>query len=147
MSYVEALDYMKRDNPDMDYIVNTVDNDVEVKPNFIQTSMDEYYKASLHYDKNVLMTGFNSSNSHKNSIESLDTFYRKSSCGGVHFIFHSDLLDIVSDGWKTNDDWGVNHACNQLGIPICCLHHSIVNHIGRVGLFSSGDLWDHDLNF
>ena len=150
LSYVDALNYIKSDNsdnPDIEYIINTVDNDVEVKPNFIQTCIDEYYKASTYYEKDVLLTGFNPSNAHKNTIESLDTFYRKTSCGGVHFMFHRDLLDIIINGWKINDDWGVNHECERLDIPICCLHRSIVNHIGQVGLYSDGERWDHDPNF
>jgi len=145
-SYLDALAFIKKENQG-EYIVCTVDNDVHVKPTFIQTLIDEYDKASRHYEKHILLTGFNSSISHLTNLDNHDTFFRKHSFGGVNFVFHSDLLDLVSDGWRFHDDWGVNDEMNRNGIPMCCLHKSVINHIGKLGLYSTIGRYDHDDNF
>lgn len=95
-SYIDALNYVKKDNEDINqYIICTVDNDVEVNTKFISTLYSEYKNASQEYNQHVLLTGFNASNAHKNFLKDHTNFYRKKSIGGVNILYFIVIFLIL----------------------------------------------------
>ena len=140
LSYIKALDYIKIDNNNQEnLLICTIDNDVIVKSNFISTLLNEYQNIYNHYNSyEILLTGFNPTNSHLNIIEDFGSYYRKQSCGGVNFVFHIKFLDFIKTFWEENLDWGM---------PLLCLKKSILNHVGLNGLNSSQNHIDEDTNF
>lgn len=145
-SFINAMNYIKA-NEDCDYICN-VDNDVVVKPNFIQILLENYEKASTQYNtRNLILTGFNPVNAHNNCIEEHDTYYRKRSIGGINYFFHIEFLDFIIECWKKNSDWEVVHEMGRKNMPICCTKQSVLNHTGRIGISSGTELhytYDND---
>jgi len=148
ISYIKALEYIKNDNTDLsNYLICTIDNDIIAKPNFISILINEYinaYNKYLTFD--ILLTGFNPKNAHVNMIEDNGSFYRKSSCGGVNFVFHINFIDFIISGWNLFLDWGVVDEMNRQDMPICCLKKSVINHFGYFGLNSNGYA-DNDSEF
>ena len=139
-SYIVALDKLKS----YDFIC-TVDNDVHVKPNFISKMTSTYNDAYALYGTNtMLLTGFDPSNTHRNCVETYQTFYRKRSCGGVSFFFHKSFKSFVVSAWGINLDWGVVQLMDKYQFPIVCTRPGVVQHIGAHGLNSSGQRFDHD---
>lgn len=142
-SYIVALNALHK----CDFIC-TVDNDVDVKPNFIATMISTYNDAySLYGTNNMLLTGFDSSNTHRNCVERYPTFYRKRSCGGVSFFFHTSFKPFIISAWKINLDWGVVSLMEKYNYPLVCSIPGVVQHIGAHGLNSSGQRFDHDDTF
>jgi glycosyltransferase involved in cell wall biosynthesis len=142
-SYIVGLNVLKN----CDFIC-TVDNDVHVKPNFIGTMLSTYNDAYALYGTNeMLLTGFDSSNTHRNCFETYPTFYRKRSCGGVCFFFHKSFKPFIISAWGINLDWGVVHLMDKYKYPLLCTRPGVVQHIGAYGLNSSGQRFDHDDTF
>lgn len=145
-SFTDALNYIKQNNNDFDFIL-TLDNDVVVKPDLVSVMLSEYMKASDKFNtNNILFTGFNCKNAHLTMIENNDTYYTKSTCGAVNWFFHKTLFDFIIENWNINLDWGVNHAMNSQNWPMCCVTKSVVNHVGYFGLNSNGNC-DIDTDF
>jgi len=145
-SYVDALKYIK-ENISFDILI-TVDNDVVVKPYFISKMIEEFKKASEKYSTiEILLTGFNPTNSHSSMIEDNDTFYRKRTCGGVNYCFHKCLLENIIEWWEIGLDDNVMNKMYELNKPLCCVKPSVLNHVGTIGLHSTGTYWDTDENF
>jgi len=150
-SYLETLEYIKK-NEHFDVLIS-LDNDVVVKPFFINKMLEEFQKiAEIYGTKQFLLTGFNPINSHKNMIEEYDTFYRKKTCGGVNYCFHTTMLDHIYLGWKMDRDDGVMRYLEQNNIPLYCLKKSVLNHIGFDGIHGiftklPWRCWDYDPNF
>jgi len=144
-SYVDALDYISSEEFD---IVITVDNDIVVKPDFVNVLVSEFKKAVVKYKRlEILLTGFNPTNAHLNKIEDCGTFYRKYSCGGVNFVFHKLFLNFISDSWDKGEDNSVMNIMSTMNLPLCCLKNSVLNHMGSVGIHADGNTWDTDENF
>lgn len=142
-SYVEALNRI----PNCDYIC-TIDNDVLVKPNFIEQLYSNFVKAEQMFKtKNILLTGFNPTNAHQNQIKIYDTFYQKRTCGGINFFFHNDFKAFIMKKWLYYLDWGVVGAMNHNKWPLLCLNKGVVNHVGKIGLYSNGKMYDVDDRF
>lgn len=142
-SFVEALQQL----PDCDYICS-VDDDVNVSVSFIDTLLTTYQEAFVMFKThNMLVTGFNPTNAHLNSIQKYPNFYIKKSCGGVHYFFHNSFKSFVIDKWKCNADWGVCNAMMSLKYPLVCLNKGVVQHVGQSGLFSKATRYDNDANF
>lgn len=144
-AYIAALSSI---HEDYDYIC-TIDNDVHVKPNWIQTFLNTYDDAfATFHTRQMLVTGFNPSNAHKNIRERYDTFYRKRSCGGVSYFFHTEFKKYIMTNWSKRLDWGVCDAMHRDNLPLVCVHQSIVQHIGKHGINShGGNHYDHDTSF
>jgi hypothetical protein len=149
MSYIKALNYIKDNNVDDDFIICTIDNDVIVKPDFISVILNEYENIYKRYHTHeILLTGFSPTNAHLNMIEDFESYYRKESCGAVNFVFHISFLEFIITHWDVNLDWGVNLAMKDRNMPLLCLKKSILNHIGYYGINSGGYGYiDEDLNF
>lgn len=159
-SYVEALDHIrfdvrdnyqdvvvqpngivlnKLDDSHANLLICTIDNDVIVKPDWITILSKEYYNAFNKYNTfDLLLTGFNPTNAHLNIIEDNGTYYRKYTCGGVNFVFHFNFVSFIRDMWSEGLDDRVNDMMNCQGMPLCCLKKSVLNHIGLIGLNSTG---------
>ena len=152
-SYINALIYLKEKHSN-DCLINTIDNDVNVKFNFISEIVNKYMEAYNFYKHNkILFTGFNSSNTHnKRNIkykenDEFKDFYRKTSMGAVNYVFHNTFIDEIVKSWSGRVDWGVNRYMNNNNYPMLCFNKSILNHIGEDGLFSRKGRYDHDINF
>lgn len=143
-SYVKALDHV---SDEYDYVC-VVDNDVNVKPAFITTLCNVYTDAyNVYKHKNILLTGFNPSNAHNNCIEKFPTFYRKKSCGGIHYFFDNSFKRYIQKQWSINSDHTVGSAMIRDHYPLLCLNKGVVQHIGEYGLHSSGNRCDTDSSF
>ena len=151
-SYIDALTYLKEKHSN-DCLICTIDNDVNVKSSFIQEITDKYTEAFNFYNhRKILFTGFNSSNTHKNNKNYEENshfkdFYRKTSMGGVNFIFHSSFIDEIVTSWSGRVDWGVVKYMNNNNYPMLCFKKSILNHIGEIGIWSRKGRYDHDKDF
>jgi len=150
LSYVTALNIIKYDNSNLqDFLICTIDNDVIVKPEFITHLTNGYDNIFSKYKhNNILLTGFNPTNAHLTIIEDNGSFYRKTSCGGVNFVFHINFIDFIIEFWIKNLDWGVIYEMVNRQMPICSLKKSVINHCGHIGLNSRGEKYtDTDVNF
>lgn len=144
ISYIQALDCI---SPESDYIC-TIDDDVIVKYDFIKQLKEGYKKGYEIYKTNeMLLTGFNPTNSHLNCIEKYDFIYRKTSCGAINWFFHKNFKKYIIDNWKISLDWGIINKMKVDNYPLICLNKSAVNHIGTYGINSSNYRFDVDKNF
>ena len=149
-SFIEALKHIKNENKDnKDYLVITIDNDVIVQKDWINKTLDMYDKIkNIFNTDNFLLTGFNPTNSHLNMIKDYGNFYQKETCGSINLIFHSNMIDFIMEGWEKGDnDWGVIDKLKEKGFPLFCFKESIINHIGKLGLFSGNLGYDVDKKF
>lgn len=143
-SYLKALQSITKD---CDYIC-TLDNDVLVKENLITALLQVYEDAfSIFNTHNMLVTGFNPTNAHKTCTSTFETFYRKTTCGAVNYFFHASFQKFVYRHWKKHLDWGVCSSMKKSAYPLICSNTSVVQHIGKTGLWSSDVDWDHDEQF
>jgi hypothetical protein len=151
-SFIDALTFLKEKHSS-NCLICLIDNDVNVKYNFISQIITKYMEAYKFYNHNkILFTGFNSSNTHKNNKNyeenrEFEDFYRKTSMGGVNFIFHNTFIDEIISAWSTRVDWGVVKYMNRKNYPMLCFKNSILNHIGENGLWSRKGRYDHDKDF
>ena len=148
-SMVKFLNLIQNKNIDFEYICY-VDNDVEVKSNFIKTCYNIFEliknEQKMPNDK-ILLTGFNSDRTHK-TIKSFDKYVEKNTIGGIHMFFHKSLLNDVKLWWDKNLYWGVVKGLKKKGGRIFCTKPSIVNHIGINGDNSHGsDNYDKAIDF
>jgi len=148
-SMVKFLNLIQSKNIDFEYICY-VDNDVEVKSNFIKTCYNIFKliksEQKLPNDK-ILLTGFNSNRTHK-TIKSFDKYIEKNTIGGIHMFFHKSLLNNIKLWWDKNEDWGICEGLNNIGGRIFCTKPSIVKHIGVNGDNSHGsDNYDKSIDF
>ena len=143
-SYKKALENAK----DCEYIC-VVDNDVNVKPNFIQKLYDTYEDAfNVYKHEHLLLTGFNPTNAHINCIiEKHPTFYRKETCGGINYFFHSKFKQYIQDKWSIDHDNYVQRSMKRDKYPLVCMNEGVVQHIGEIGLHSNKRRYDLDSNF
>lgn len=152
-SFVNALNYLKEKYEHTNTLICTIDNDVEVKPHFINTLKNAYLKAKENFHhQNMILTGFNPSNAHLNKINENedDDFYQKISIGAVNYFFHISFIDNIINSWpkRPSGDWGVIRFMRKNNYPVLCLKKSVLNHIGEIGIFSKGKhSYDHDKNF
>ena len=145
-SYCRALKYIKKKHNNI--LIITIDNDVIVKKDWITILSNVYKNVYKKYNNHdILLSGFNSSNSHQKIIEKYDIYNIKKSIGGVNFVFHYNFIDFILNNWNNNEDWGVVNKMNKRKFPIICLKESVVNHIGKHGLHSKETKFDTDYNF
>ena len=115
-SMVKFLNLIQSKNIDFEYICY-VDNDVEVKSNFIETCYNIFElikrEQKMPNDK-ILLTGFNSDRTHK-TIKSFDKYVEKNTIGGIHMFFHKSLLNDIKLWWDKNKDWGVVKGLKNKG--------------------------------
>ena len=149
-SFVDALRLVVGEAGD-DALIVMVDNDVEVKPNFVAALAGAYDAARVEYGTHdMLLTGFNPTNAHRNAVDEPTpgaAYYRKLSCGAVSYAFHVAFAPFVIEQWQRSLDWGVCHAMQARGMPLLCMYRSVVNHIGAYGLNSGGAGFDVDEAF
>ena len=142
-SYLAALDKV---GP-CDYIC-TVDNDVEVVTDFISKCVQIYEEAYLEFNtRDMLLTGFNPTNAHKNCIRKYKSFYTKVSCGGVHYFFHNEFKPFIYSHWSRSLDWGVCKTMHAKKLPLICTNIGILQHIGQKGLYSNPKGYNRDDKF
>ena len=144
-SYTNALE---RITDECDFVC-TVDNDVNVTKDWIKTFLSVFTDAySIFQTRNMLLTGFKPTNAHPHVIHKYPTFHTKSTCGGVSYFFHNEFKSYIKEKWgKGHLDWGVCNAIMKDKFPFVCVNKSIVQHIGKQGLYSSKYRWDQDVHF
>ena len=150
-SYLDALYFLKK-SPffDPDGYSCIIDNDVEVKPNFIEnlyTIYNEGYR-ELKYN-NIVLSGFNPDNAHFNAVlKQYKNFHTKKTVGGICYFFSNHLIDLIEKAWLSDMDLGVNHTFNSTSNHfMCCVNKSLVQHIGDVGINSNNKRYDYDSKF
>lgn len=144
-SYIKALESITNE---CDFVC-TVDNDVNVTKDWIKTFLSVFTEAySIFQTRNMLLTGFKPTNAHQQVIQKYPTFHTKSTCGGVSYFFHNEFKSYIKEKWmKGHLDWGVCNSMTKDGFPLVCVNKSIVQHVGKQGLYSSGLRWDQDVEF
>lgn len=116
------------------YLVN-LDADAIVKPEWLLTLRNVHQQQKLN-NSHVLITGFNA---YQHSIirESKDYYYKKS-IGGVNLFFDELLYQNTIKPSLVDLQWD-DHAValmNTNNFPIVCTKPSVVQHLGRTGLWS-----------
>lgn len=143
-SYISALDKISKNSN----LIITIDNDVIVTKNFISEIVRGYKESYFIYNTtNFLLTGFNPTNAHLNKIYDNYITYRKKTCGGINFIFHINFLHFIKKYWNINLDWSVVDNMLLNNYPLLCLKKGVINHIGKIGLYSNNDSYDYDNTF
>ena len=149
-SYLDLLDHIKDNYQDVEYIL-ILDNDVEVKQDFIKQITYVYQNAMYQFDTtNILLSGFNSSAHHHNNQQSkkLQHFTVKYSTGAVCYMFHKDMLNTIRKGWEKQEDWGISKIIKKQKYYFTVMNNGVVNHIGKIGLHFNGKKHiEHDPNF
>lgn len=161
-AYIYALKVLKSKYKKNTLII-TIDNDIIMKKNWINTLHNAYIKGKKFYKSNkILLTGFNCTNQHINTYKNYlyskkKLFYRKNSIGGCNFVFHISFIDFIINEWNCGTklfknkpyaaDWAVIVKMLKLNYPILCLNKSVVNHIGKNGTFSSPKKYNNDIYF
>lgn len=116
------------------YLVN-LDSDVQVKPDWLLT-LKNLHQQQKRKHSSVLVTGFNAYQ-HPITKESKD-HYHKSSLGGINFFFDTHLYQKIVKPSLTDLHWDdrVGIAMKYFSYPIVCTKPSVIQHIGRQGLWS-----------
>jgi hypothetical protein len=150
-SYVDALETIQK-LPDFNPSGYTciIDNDVQVNKKLIE-QLFFVYKDAVHQlkTKNIVLSGFNPSNAHRNSVvKTFRHFHIKKTVGGVCYFFSNHLIDTIKQAWSQKQDWGVNYVFDtRPDHHMICVNQSLVNHIGQWGLHSSESRYDSDDEF
>lgn len=121
------------------FLIN-VDNDVNVKVDWLE-KLEQVYNAVG--DKNIIVTGFNTSNHPIISCET--TYCRKESLGGINFFMGVDFYSTYFKQWFAgknirdnftwrNWDWTVVDQMKSHGFGFYATKPSVVQHIGYVGI-------------
>ena len=148
-SMVRLLDFVLKQNYKYDYICY-VDNDVEVKSNFIKTCYETFElikKEQKLQNNKILLTGFNAHRTHK-TINKYEKYIEKESIGGIHMYFHKSLINKIKNWWDNGYyDWAVVEGLKKDGGRIFCTKPSIIEHIGKIGYNSNEKSYDKAVDF
>ena len=147
-SMVKFLELIETNHKDYDLICY-LDNDAEVKPNFMEILLNTYRiilkNEKLPVDK-VLVTGFNYEDHHP--VEKRYKYYlKKQSIGGINMVFHKRLLGKVKKWWDIGEDWGIVNEFKKEGGLLFSTNGSCIQHIGVVGENSNNDRYDKCVDF
>ena len=123
-----------------------LDSDTVVKPDWLDQLLRTHDAASR--DTSVLLvTGFNTSNHPVIAEKSYG--YVKRSCGGINLFFHRSQYQTIIRPTLESIEW--DHAVvdnvGSSGGHIVCTRPSVVQHIGKAGLWSNGETFDHAIDF
>ncbi|MEZ4883087.1 MAG: glycosyltransferase family 2 protein [Chitinophagales bacterium] len=116
------------------YLTN-LDPDVLVQPHWI-SALKELHELGQSKNEEILVTGFNAYQ--HPIIEEKETYYIKKSLGGINFFFNQNLYQKIIRAKLINlsFDFRVGDAMEENNYPILCTKPSVVQHIGRAGLWS-----------
>ena len=150
-SYINLLKYIKKHYAsDIRYVV-IMDNDVEVKHNFLSTMRNVWQEAAEELDtKMFVLSGYKSTAPQHNDADQTEykNFVTKFSTGAVCYFFHIDFIDAMLTGWKQRQDWGISELIKRTpGYHFCVVKTGVVNHIGAFGTNNNGGDYDKDVSF
>ena len=117
------------------YLLN-LDPDAIVTKNWLIRLQAVYEQLSSEY-KHFVLTGFNAYQ--HPLIEQRDNYYRKASAGGINFLFDGETYTEVVRPVLIDLQWDdhVVASLHEIGGALICTRPSVVQHIGRSGLWSS----------
>jgi len=118
-----------------------LDSDAVVKPDWLVRIRSLFDRESRRRGP-LIVTGFNA-HTHPVRSEGAD-FYLKQIVGGINMFFDAEMYREVvrpnlkfepstGQGW----DWHVIHEMERRGYPFLCTKPSVVQHIGRQGIYST----------
>lgn len=148
-SMVKFLELIETNHKDYDLICY-LDNDAEVKPNFMEILLNTYKiilkNEKLPVDK-VLVTGFNCEKYHP--VEKRYKYYlKKQSLGGINMVFHKCLIGKVKKWWDEDEDWEISRELKKEGGVLFSTNGSCIQHIGEIGHNSNKDrIYDQASDF
>lgn len=122
-----------------------LDPDVLVRPHWLQTLRQLH--ESLRPQTNLMVTGFNAVMHDR--LETHADHHIKKSIGGINMFFDVALYqEIVKPvfaklEWGLDWDWLLCNAMTEKGYPILCTRPSVIQHIGRNGVWAK----NHNLNY
>ena len=76
----------------------------------------------------------------------MDFIQRKQS-GGINLVFNNKFMDYIIKYWDIGLDHKINYKMIEDKYPLCCLDNGVINHIGRIGLWSRYNRYDNDETF
>jgi hypothetical protein len=129
-----------------------MDNDVEVKPNFVSQLQNIWNEAAEELKTNkFILSGYKSTASQHvdpNQIE-YKNFIKKDSTGAVCYFFHIELLPFMIEIYeKEAIDWAITNKIRDTpGYHFCVVKEGLVNHFGEFGSNNNGGDYDRDVNF
>lgn len=124
-----------------------LDPDTILKNNWLMRLRDVQHKIErtmMH--RNNLLTGFNA---HQHSVvEKENDYYVKSSVGGINLFFPSATYSILRPAltgifW----DYDFGYRIHLMKGKLFCVRPSVIQHVGRRGVWSDGDAYDFALDF
>lgn len=131
---------------DCHYLV-CLDSDVIVRADWLTTLLDLYSEQSLAGDGPLIVSGFHTK-AHK-TIQEGANFRLKESVGGLNLLFSRTVWEDWVDPRLTSLAWDreLGSAVCQAGGRLMVSKPSVVNHIGRSGVWSSWLHYDRASDF
>lgn len=127
------------------HMICSIDNDVLVRPNWIQTQIKVWKQARCQLRKPPrLLTGFNPSNAHLKILSRHKGFVCRESCGAVHWFFPKSMVPFIKKHWRRAVDWGVVRKMERRGMPLIGIIPGCVQHVGSYGLHAGDGVYDQD---
>jgi len=141
---IKAFDIL---SPKCEYLI-ILDSDTLLNKKWLiklQDSYDAAVKSDLKYP-NHIVTGFNCQQScgHK-TVKEYDNFIVKKTIGGINMFFKKELYHEIFKGCLQGDSWDWC-VCEKMP-GFIATKPSVVQHIGKNGMFSSGERYDNAEDF
>jgi len=108
-------------------ILCNLDSDVDVKEKWF----DKLIKLHKHFP-DAIVSGFNSNNKSHKIIKTANTFYVKSSSGGINMMFSDRMYHRIIRGTLQDNKWDLDlsKVLQKRNIGIIVSRPSVVQHIG-----------------
>ena len=127
------------------YLTN-LDSDAVVKPYWLNRLKDLVQESKM---ESSLFTGFNAYQ--HNTLREEDLYYEKESIGGINFFFSESIYRQAIRPCLIDLQWDhhVVNSMTQHGKRIYCTNPSVVQHIGRNGIWSgpASGIFDFAIDF
>lgn len=116
------------------YLTN-LDPDAIVKSNWL-SQLKKTHQIGVEKNKEILVTGFNAFQ--HPILKEEKNYYQKKSIGGINFFFNQSFYKKNIEPALIDLQWDdhVVKFCEENNHPILCTKPSVVQHIGRAGLWS-----------
>jgi len=131
--------------------LSNIDSDVDMKAGWLDRLQSIHQRERRRMGP-LVVTGFNG-HSHP-VLKEFGDYYQKESIGGLNMFFDVDFYDeIVKPNLKYEQetrvgwDWLVVHAMWEKGYPLVCTKPSVLQHIGKRGIFSGPSNYDRAPDF
>ena len=113
-----------------------LDSDTQVRYDWLQR-LDSVYSELSKKHRQLILSGFNTFN--HETIKDFGHYRLKKSLGGINLFFARSMFESVVRKQLLPDwDWMLVRYCKEHEIPLYCLYPSVIQHIGKYGVYSRG---------